>query len=268
MTISPQDGMVPEGYLAPPKINDIAISDVTDSLKAGLSDFKQSMNFGLFFGAFYAIGGAVMTYAFWSLGWYHMIFPAATGFFLIGPIIAVGLYRISSRIERERPLEWKPILFSYSHHGRTQLLIFGFLLAFLLIVWLRVAGIIYALHFGPEPIQFWELVERTYTTPAGLSFFLFGNIGGAILAATVFAVCVVSVPMIMDKEVDFMTATMSSVRAVMQNPVPMLYWALIVGAAVIISFATAFLGLVILLPILGHATWHLYTKVVDRSSIL
>lgn len=260
-----QGGFVPEGYMPPTQVNTITLDTVFSALHAGIADFKKAAFFSTFFGfAYFAAGLLLMVFALVTES-YALIFPLSAGFLLIGPIAAIGLYEISRRIETDERVEWD-VLSAFKRHGLTHVFLFGFTLAFMLIVWLVVARVIYALNFGYNPLYFAQmdlssLMEELFTA-RGLAFLLVGNAFGAVLAGTVFSISVVGVPYLHDKPVDFMTAIMTSIHAVAKNPGPMLIWGLIVSAIVGVSALLFFVPLIVTLPIIGHATWHLYRQTV------
>lgn len=258
-------GFIPQGYVPPTKVNDISLDTVFSALHAGIADFKKAAFFSTFFGfTYFAAGLLLMVFAIVTES-YALIFPLSAGFLLIGPIAAIGLYEISRRIETGERVEWN-VLGAFKRHGITHVFLFGFTLAFMLIVWLIVARVIYALNFGYNPLNFAvldldSLMAELFTT-RGLVFLFVGNAFGAVLAGTVFSISVVGVPYLHDKPVDFMTAIMTSVHAVAKNPWPMLVWGLIVSGIVGLSALFAFFPLIVTLPIIGHATWHLYRQTV------
>ena len=258
-------GFVPQGYVPPTKVNDISLDTVFSALHAGIADFKKAAFFSTFFGfTYFAAGLVLMVFAVVTES-YALIFPLSAGFLLIGPIAAIGLYEISRRIETGERIEWD-VLGAFKRHGITHVFLFGFTLAFMLIVWLIVARVIYALNFGYNPMNFAVLdldsLMAELFTARGLVFLFVGNAFGAVLAGAVFSISVVGVPYLHDKPVDFMTAIMTSVHAVAKNPGPMLVWGLIVSGIVGLSAVFLFFPLIVTLPVIGHATWHLYRQTV------
>lgn len=125
-----------------------------------------------------------------------------------------------------------------------------------------IAAALYVMFFSMKPPRFDALLEAILTTPKGFVFFVVGNSIGAVLAVIVFSIMVISLPMVFDRDVDFVTAMITSVKSVLANPRPMLLWCAIIGVFTALSLASVFVGLLVTLPILGHATWHLYRRVV------
>jgi uncharacterized membrane protein len=260
-----RSGFVPEGYVPPTQVNSITLDTVFSSLHAGIADFKKAAFVSTFFGfAYFAMGLLLVIIALVTEA-YVLIFPLTAGFLLIGPISAIGLYEISRRIETGERVEWD-VLGAFKRHGVTHVFLYGFTLAFMMIVWLVVARVIYALNFGYNPAFFAQmdltsLMEELFTT-RGLVFLFVGNAFGAVLAGTVFAISVVGVPYLHDKPVDFMTAIMTSIHSVSKNPGPMFVWGLIVAVIIGLSALFFFFPLIFTLPVIGHATWHLYRATV------
>ncbi len=261
-----QSGGQPDGKGEPsmpfPKVALIRFADIWDILRRGAGDFRAAPLYGIVFGLFYVLSGLSIVGGLTIADMPYLIFPAMAGFMLIGPISAVGLYEVSRRLSTGEPLSWPVVFGAKIRHGATHLIWLGFALTFILSIWLRIAAIIYAFHFGLKPVPLPDMIVAIFTTGNGISFFLFGMAAGAILASLVFSIAVVSVPFLLDKNVDFMTAMVASMLAFRDNPGPMFLWAGIIVALVAASVATAFLGLIVALPIIGHATWHLYRKVL------
>ncbi|MBV6658930.1 MAG: DUF2189 domain-containing protein [Devosiaceae bacterium] len=258
-------GFIPEGYVPPTEVNRISLDTVFSSIHAGIADFKKAAVFSTFFGFVYFAAGLLLTVFALVTESYALIFPLAAGFLLVGPITALGLYEISRRIETGERVEWD-VLKAFKRHGVTHVFLYGFTLAFLLIVWLVVARVIYALNFGYSPSFFAQLsldsLIAELFTARGLAFLVVGNAFGAVLAGTVFAITVVGVPYLHDRPIDFMTAIMTSVHAVAKNPGPMLIWGVIIALTIGLSAVFFFFPLIFTLPIIGHATWHLYKQTV------
>lgn len=248
---------------AAPVIRIITGEDISAALRDGIADFAANPVLGLFFGSVYALGGMAVTVAalWFDLAW--MVFPAIAGFTLIGPFVAVGLYEMSRR--RELGLSFTPfdILSALFRRSGREIATLGAGLVFVLAVWFRIAGLIYALVFGSEVVTIDALITELVTTPQGLLFVVIGNAAGALIAIFVFSVSVVSFPLLVDREVDFVTAIITSIRAVVENPLVMLGWAILIVAILAVAITPFFLGLFIALPILGHATWRLYRRVVE-----
>jgi uncharacterized membrane protein len=243
-------------------IRTITVADLLSSLKAGLADFAAAPAFGLFFGLFYALTGCALVALAWSLGQYVMVLPLIMGFALIGPFAAVGLYEVSRRLEVGLPLSFPIVLGVIRRQSTRQIMMLGFTLMVLLLFWVRVALLIYALNFGLKPVNPMTMGLDVMFGSAALTFLLTGTAVGAGFAIVAFAISAFSFPHLLAREQDFISAIILSVKCVMLNLPVMVIWGAIIGILLILAAAPFFLGLLVVLPVLGHATWHLYRKVV------
>lgn len=246
-----------------PEVRAIAAADIRASLAEGWRDFSRAPLISGFFGLVYAAGGIGLYLAASELAMGWIVYPMMLGFALIGPFVAVGLYEISRRLDRgERP-GWGPVLSVIWAQRQREIAWMGFVMLFVLVVWMYQVRILIALFLGLEPFHgFEDMIRVLFTTQAGLTFLAVGHVIGAILALVVFSLTVVSIPLLLDRDVDIVTAMITSVKAVTTNAGVMLGWGLVVTALLFISAAPAFVGLIVSLPLLGHATWRLYRRVV------
>lgn len=250
---------------ADPKVRAITVEDVSAALAAGLRDFKSAPAFGLFFGGVYALGGILFFLSTASNGWGFLSYPLAAGFVLIGPFVAIGLYEVSRRLEAGEKLTWFPVMCSVCGGSRREIGWMALVAIFAFMAWIYVAGFLYAIFFGMTPLDLNGLMETIFSTPRGAAFFVIGNLAGAVLATVVFALSVMSYPMLIDRDVDFVTAMITSVKAVLRSPGPMLGWGMFIAVMVMVAIMPMFLGLIVVLPVLGHSSWHLYRRAVPRG---
>ena len=243
-------------------INTISVNDVLRSLRDGLRDFQRAPLYGLFFGFVYAGFGWLLLYLMIGLDFGSYVYPMVTGFALVAPFAAAGLYEVSRRLELGQPLSWSAIFGCILGPGGKAVGIMVIVTTFAYIIWLDIAIALYVMFFSMKPPNYYDLLNAVLTTPQGVVFFIIGNSVGAVLATLVFSIMVVSLPMVFDREVDFVTAMITSVKSVLANPKPMLLWCAIIGVLLGLSLLSVFAGLLVTLPILGHATWHLYRRVV------
>jgi uncharacterized membrane protein len=245
------------------RINPLGMNDVTAALKEGLADFRRFPAFGLFFGGIYALGGLFILVA---LSLYHqpwMIIPVAIGFPLIGPFVAVGLYEVSRRHERGDPITWRSVLTEVFRQRERQLSWMAFAVLFIFWIWIYQVRLLLALFLGFKiPATLAAFVTVVTTTPQGMLFLVVGTIVGAVIATILFSLTVISMPLLLDHDLDFVTAMLTSIRTVSENMLPMLTFGVIVAVIAILALIPGFLGLFVALPILGHATWHLYRRAI------
>ncbi len=246
-----------------PRILTIAAADIVDSLERGLRDFRAAPAFGLFFGGVYALGGMLIVLAASALDMGYVSYPLAVGFALIGPFVAVGLYEVSRRRERGEALKWAPVLGVVFAQRKRETGWMAFVTLFILIMWMYQVRVLIALFIGLHaPTTLNGFIDVVLGTAEGQMFLAVGHVIGAGMALVLFSLTVVSFPLLLDREVDFVTAMITSVRAVVQNPVPMIGWAFVIMVLLMVAIAPFFVGLFVALPILGHATWHLYRRLV------
>lgn len=241
-----------------PEFGRITTDTVRQALHKGFEDFKRAPGYGLFFGAVYFAGGMLM----WALAYFtgHLfwLMIAAFTFPLIGPFAAIGLYEVSRRIEAGQPLGWGGVLGVVIREKDRQIPFLGAVIVFMVMVWVLLSRITVALFLGNATIVNIFTSMDTLFTLNGLTMVAVIAAVGFSVAFLIFAISVFGMPMLLEREVDFVTAMISSFEAVTENLRPMLIWAGIVVAALVVGMLPAFLGLLVVLPVLGHATWHLY----------
>ncbi|MEM7779750.1 MAG: DUF2189 domain-containing protein [Pseudomonadota bacterium] len=247
----------------PPPIqvaSDLTSRDLLAALAAGWGDFLRTPQYGLFFGAIFAGAGVALSYFALVRGEVSWLIPAAAGFPLLAPFTAVGLYEVSRRREAGLPLTWRAILGAIRGRGDEQIMSMGVILFVAFGFWVIIAHLVFSIAVveagaGSESLEF-------LTTSAGLAMLTVGSVIGAIIALIFYAITVFSLPMLVDREVDFMTAILTSLKALRDNSGVLLGWAIAIAALLFLAMIPAFLGLLVVLPVLGHATWYLYRRTV------
>jgi uncharacterized membrane protein len=250
-------------YKAVPAINKITLADVASALKAGMRDLRRAPICGLTTGAFYAAGGLVLYVLASWLGLFYLTYPLAAGFALIGPFFAIALYEVSRRLEAGEPKSLRKVVGVVTGSGGHSLGWMPMLNLFAFFIWVDVAAALYLGFFGLRRFDLVSLLSEIFTTTNGLIFLVVGNVVGAIFAVLIFSTTVVAYPLLLDRDSDFITAIATSWKAVRTNPVPMLAYGLIVAVLTFVAILPLLLGLIVVLPVLGHATWHLYRRVVS-----
>lgn len=248
-----------------PTIRRITLEDIKDCLRAGLKDFGRAPLFGLFFGGFFAIGGFALLYllATYKQPWWIM--PMAFGFPIIGPFAAVGLYEVSRRLKSGEPLTWGSVLSVAFDQRKRQLPTMAFLVMFGFWIWMYQVRTLVALFAGLNPFTTVEsFTTFLFSSVNGYAFLAVGTLVGAVMSLALFSITVISIPLLLDREIDFMSAIIVSIKTVFESPVVMLGWGVVVTFLALFGIATGFLGLLFVFPLLGHATWHLYERAVAR----
>ncbi|WP_298911369.1 DUF2189 domain-containing protein [uncultured Aliiroseovarius sp.] len=246
------------------EVNTVTAADITASLKAGFSDFMARPVMSGFFGLFYAVFGILFVWCLVWLGYIWMIIPAMVGFPLVAPFAAAGLYEMSRRRQKGECFGWSDILTVMARQSKREMGWMAFVTLFVFWVWMYQIRLWLAIILQDASFSSMDgFLTAVFFTPEGWTFLAIGTGAGAILSAVLFSVTVVAMPMLLDREVDFVTAMLTSVRVVTENPVTMLTWAAIISVTILLSLASAFFGLIFTLPILGHTTWHLYQRAVS-----
>ncbi|WP_181705375.1 DUF2189 domain-containing protein [Chthonobacter rhizosphaerae] len=247
-----------------PTIRSIEVSDLKDVLRKGLQDFGAYRMDVIFISIVYPLAGLVLARAALGRDLLPLVFPLASGFALIGPFAASGLYELSRRREQGLPVSWTHAFSIFRNPSIGAILELGLILAGIFLFWLATAMAIYNLTLGPEPpASIGSFFQDVFTTGAGWAMIVLGVGIGFLFALLVLAISAVSFPLLLDRRVSLSTAIGTSVRAMMVNPVPMLAWGGIVAGSLVLGAIPLLCGLIIVMPVLGHATWHLYRRVVE-----
>lgn len=239
------------------------MSDLKDALAKGYADFIAMPSHAVFLCVVYPIIGLILGRIVTEQSLLPMLFPVMAGFALVGPFAALALYELSRR--RELGLDASPSHFFEVLQSPAigAVVALGVLLALIFISWLATAHAIYRLTFNDVmPTTVEEFARQILSTQAGWTLILVGNSVGLLFAVAVFSISVVSFPLILDRHVGAATAVVTSLRAVAANPGTMIVWGMIIAAALVFGSLPLFIGLIVVMPILGHASWHLYRKVV------
>lgn len=249
---------------AVPAIRRIGTADLADALARGLGDFAAMPTHALFLCVIYPVVGLVLAGLTLGFTLLPLLYPLAAGFALIGPFAALGLYELSRRREAGVDVHALDVLDVFRSPSIGAIVALGILLTLIFVVWVAAAHAIYVANFGyGAPESFGQFVHDVLFTPAGWTLIVVGNAVGFLFAVLVLTISVVSFPLLLDRDAGAAVALLTSVRAAVANPVPMALWGLIVAALLLVGSLPLFLGLPVVLPVLGHATWHLYRKVVE-----
>ena len=255
-------GLIPEVVPPLPRENpharDLPWPTAFDWLKAGWRDLTQHAWSSLVYGAAMFVVSLLVLWFLYDQSLDYLIFPALAGFLVVGPLVANGLYEKSRRLEAGEPVTLTSMLLVRPKSGYSTFFM-GVLLLGLFLLWMRAAVILYAIFFGVSPFPGMDEVTRIlFLTPSGWGLLLVGSAVGALFAAFAFAISVFGVPMLLEERTDAMTAMGVSMAMVWNNLPVMLAWGAIVLGLFVLSVLTAFVGLIVIFPLLGHATWHAY----------
>lgn len=252
-----------------PVIKTITLADLTEALRRGAEDFWAKPSHYFLLMLIYPVIGIVLTV--WMNGFHTwpLLYPLIGGFALIGPIAALPLYEISRRRELGEEPSWRDAMSVIRSPAMGGIIAIGAMLFVLFTLWLTSAQALYESLFGSSPPQtFGAMFNQVFAEPGGMTLAIIGTAVGAAFALVVLCTSVIAFPLLLDRDVGAYVAVETSFRAVMHNRIPMLAWGLIVGVSVFVGALTLFVGLAVILPILGHATWHLYRATVDDASMI
>jgi uncharacterized membrane protein len=250
---------------AHPVIRKIGVADLKQALRAGWDDFAAIPTHAIFVCLIYPIVGLVLGRLAIGYAVLPLLFPLIAGFALLGPLAAVGLYELSRRREAGFDASWWHAFDVLKSPSIGAIAALGILLMIIFLCWLYTAQAIYQSLFelnAPDSIG--EFLHEVMTTSQGWWLIVLGNGAGFLFALTTLVISAVSFPLLLDRDVGAWVAVETSIRAVLANPVTMALWGLIVAALLVLGSLPFFFGLAVVMPVLGHATWHLYRRVVER----
>lgn len=261
---TPDNPAPPPGTM--PSVNRVTADDITESLKAGFSDFLARPVMSGFFGLFYSVFGILFVWCLFWLGKIWMVIPAAIAFPLVAPFACAGLYEISRRRQNGESFGWSEILTVMANQRKREMGWMAFVTLFVLWVWFYQFRTLLVIILQDSSFSDLDgFLNTVFFTSEGWTFLAIGTCVGGFLSAVLFSVTVVAMPMLLDREIDFISAMLTSIQVVRENPVVMLLWAAIITVTMLLSMVPAFLGLIFTLPILGHTTWHLYQRAVSPA---
>jgi uncharacterized membrane protein len=247
-----------------PRVNLIELERPWDWVARGWQDLRRAPRFSLAYGAFFALVSILITLGLLAEGMFFIVPALAAGFFLVAPMLGIGLYRISENLEEGRPVQFCQAIEAW-RRNEVQLAAMAVVLVLVMLFWMLSALIVFALFFD-NPVPTWEnFIPEVFFSGENNVFVAAGTLVGGAIAAFTFTISAITVPMLMDRPVDVMTAMRTSVEAVKRNWAPMALWAALIAMFVGIGILTYFIGLVVAMPVVGHATWHAYRDLVPRD---
>lgn len=253
--------------ISQPRVRTITTHDLTEALRRGWEDFLAQPSHLVFIAVIYPIAGILLAQLTVSYNIFPLLFPLLSGFALIGPFAAIGLYEVSRRREKGLDSSWVHAFEVLRSPSIKQIILLGGMLTGLFLAWLFIAWFLYRGILGlPADVSTTDFLRALFTTADGWIMMVIGNAVGLLLAILAFSISVVSFPLIIDRHVDAPTAIRTSIAAVEANPRVMMYWGLMVTGLLVLGCLPVLVGLVVVMPVLGHATWHLYRKVVESDA--
>lgn len=247
-----------------PNLKPVSLDRSTTWLERGFRDFAAHPGIGLAYGSVFALSGWLLTFGLARFGMGSLILPLAAGFMLVAPFLAVGLYEVSRRREAGEDVTLMQALRALGRNR--QMADMGLVLLLAFFVWFQLAMIIFALFFGGRPPALNEFFSQVVLAPQGVPFLITGTLVGGVVAALVFALSVVSMPMLLDRrEVNALTAMRTSLHAVWLNRMNMIGWAATLATLGVLGVSALFVGLAVTLPIAAHASWHAYRDLVGEE---
>jgi uncharacterized membrane protein len=253
-----------EDFRARPVVRRIRVRDLKDALARGIDDFKAMPSHAVFLCLIYPLIGLLLGWLTFGRELFSLLYPLVSGFALLGPFAAIVLYELSRERERGLPVNLTSAFGVLDSPSLGAIAALGLLLLVIFLIWLVVAQAIYVTAFGDAPMaSISAFAQRVFTTPEGWWLIVAGNAAGFLFALVVLSISVVSFPLLLDRDVGAIEAVLTSLRAVRENPTTMAIWGLIVALSLAIGSLPFLVGLAVVMPVLGHATWHLYRKVVE-----
>jgi uncharacterized membrane protein len=249
---------------ARPVVRHIMPADLLQALARGLNDFSEMPSHAVFLCLIYPLLGLWLISLTSGYSMLPLAFPLAAGFALVGPLAAIGLYELSRRREAGLDTTSSHAFEVLRSPSLGAIVVLGVLLMAIFLIWLAVAEAIYVANFGyAAPASIYHFIEDVLTTTPGWRLIVVGTGVGFVFAALVLTISAISFPLLLDRDVGAAVALFTSIRVVVANPLTMALWGLIVAALLVIGSLPLFLGLTVVMPVLGHATWHLYRKAVE-----
>lgn len=246
-----------------PQIRDLTLADLSAALRAGVDDFMASRTDAMLAVVIYPLAGLLLIVVGFHLNAVHLLFPLLAGFALLGPVAAVGLYQISRQREAGRDTNWADAFGVIKAPGFGAILVLGIGLAALFLLWIVTAHLIHMWTIGPDPAaSFSQFLHDVFQTDAGWTMIVIGLGVGFVFALVALAISVVSFPLLLDRQIGVPMAVVTSARVMRRNPGVILCWGLIVVALLVLGAIPILAGLIVVVPVLGHATWHLYRRAV------
>ncbi len=247
-------------------LQSVSFSDIAAILWHGLKDWARAPFLSIALAGVYTLGGWLLAALMIFLDLPYLVYPLAMGFALIAPFVAIAFYDVSRRLQDGTPVSFGRVIATVNEIRKRDLRWMALITAFAFFIWMDIAAMLTLGFFGATALDFGELVTQIFDTSTGWTFLVVGHVVGAIIALLVFSISVVTYPMLYDRDIDVMTAMITSVRLVAQNPVAMALWCALIAAMIGLALISGLILLPLVLPVLGYASWHLYTRTVGTAA--
>jgi uncharacterized membrane protein len=258
---------VQENPAMPSTIQEITLDHPWQWIAAGWSDFKRAPVLSIAYGMLFFITSLLLTVLVFSSDFFFLVPPLTAGFFLVAPILAVFLYDLSRKLELGEPANFKETCRN-CRQNPFNLLVMGMVLLLVLLFWMMIARLVFAIFFTGELLTFENFLPTLFLTGKSPAFLAAGLISGGMIALGVFSITVISIPMLIDRDTNVFKAIETSVNAVVKNPRPLMLWAALIVMFVGIGIVSFYLGFILAMPIIGYATWHAYRDLVPVEDLV
>jgi uncharacterized membrane protein len=242
----------------------VGVNEPWQWLSAGWRDFSRAPAVSLTYGAGFVIVSFLLTFGLWAADLLYLVLPLAAGFMFLGPVVCIGLYEVSRRLEHGQRVTLRDAVMAWRVNPGS-IAIMGLILMMFLLVWIRIAFLIFALFFGGQPASWEFLIITLFFTTDGIPFLIAGTAVGGLLAAVAFAISAVALPLLLDRDVGVLRAMVTSVAAVTRNWRVLIGWGALIVLFTAAGLVTAYIGLAVTLPLVGYASWHAYRDLVGTD---
>lgn len=247
-----------------PKVREISLKDPWKWVALGWSDMLSAPRYSLPYGLVFVIVSYLIIWGLIDGGMFFLVPLLAAGFFLSAPILGIGLYGISRSLEENSKVEFCQIRKSW-HSNPFNISAMGIILMMIMLIWMLASILVFVLFFDQTTLHWDNFFIEVFFSGENMLFLMMGMVFGGLIALFTFSISVVTIPLLMDRQIDFVSAIKTSVATVQKNPKAMMLWAYLIVMLVCISFLTYFIGLIIIMPVIGHATWHAYRDLIEPS---
>ena len=252
---------VQENPVMPATIQEITLDHPWQWIASGWNDFKRTPGVSVAYGGIFFVASILLTLLVFSSDFFFLVPPLTAGFFLVAPILGVFLYDLSRKLEKGEPAGFKETCKNCKQNP-FNLVVMGLVLMMVLVFWMMIANIVFAVFFSGVVLTFENFIPTLFLSGDSPAFLAAGIISGGIIALGVFTITAISIPMLIDRDTNVLSAIATSYQAMVKNPRPLLLWASLIVMFVCIGVVTFYIGFIVAMPVIGYATWHAYSDLV------